>query len=189
MKKIDPRMITSQCHGLQPVHTIHENNWFSLMDRGGYYTMEYHSPQIIVLPIIDGHSIVMVKVKRPVIADNPLELPAGAAKKDEPAVNAAARELHEETGIHIIKLDRFELLPPIVISPNRYPMLPWIYKICITHDEFDSRDPHDDEIEGIECLVFDDIKRKIICGDIYISLPLAIISRFLFQEECLNTNQ
>ena len=30
------------CTGLQPVETLHENEWFSTRNRGGYYTVEYH---------------------------------------------------------------------------------------------------------------------------------------------------
>jgi len=33
-------------------------------------------------------------------------LPGGAAKKDEPSVSAAARELYEELGLHIISVKR-----------------------------------------------------------------------------------
>ena len=182
-------MMEPQCHGLQPVNTIHKNKWFSLMDRGGYFTIEYHRSQVIVLPVVDEHSIVMVKVKRPVIADSPFELPAGAAKMGESTVNAAARELHEETGILISQLNRFQLLPSVAISSNRYPVFPWIYQVSISHKEFDSRYPHDDEIEDVDCLAFDDLKRKIICGEIFVSLPLAIISRFIFQKEINSINQ
>ena len=176
-------MIGPQCHGLKPVNRVHENRWFCLMERGGFFTIEPHTAQVVVLPIVDDESIVMVKVKRPVIADNPLELPAGAAKSGEAAINAAARELHEETGIGIGELERFELLPSISVSPCRYPVLPWIYKVSISRSEFDSRDAHDDEIEGIVCLAFDEVKTKIACGEIYISLPLAVISRYMLDRE------
>jgi len=137
----DPRMVKPQCRSLQPVSTVHTNPWFSLKNRGGYFTIEYHFPQVTVLPVVDDHAIVMVKVKRPIINDNPLELPAGSAGKSEAPVSAAARELWEETGIKIDSLDRFQLLPSIAISPNRYPVLPWIYQVCISRQEFDTRDP------------------------------------------------
>ena len=179
----DSRMIAPQCDSLQPVVTVHENKWFSLMNRGGYYILEYHQPQVVILPVVDNHSIVMVKVKRAVIADNVLELPAGGAKENEAPLEAAVREFQEETGIKIDRIDRFQLLPPIAISPNRYPILPWIYQIDILKQEFDTRDPHDDEVVSVECFTFEEVKEKIIQGEIYVSLPLAIVSRFLFLEE------
>ena len=175
----DPRMIAPQCTCLKPVVTVHENQWFALRNRGGYYTIEYHRSQVVVLPVVDNHSIVMVKVKRPVIDDIPLELPAGAAQVDENPLTAASRELKEETGIKITQSDRFQLLPPIVISSSRYPILPWIYQINISKREFDLRDPHDEEIVSVECIPFEEVKRKIICSEIYISLAVAVISRFL----------
>ena len=145
--------------------------------------MEYQRPQVVILPVLANHSIVMVKVKRPVIADNVLELPAGVADQDESPVEAAAREFHEETGVKIDHLDRFQMLPSIAISSNRYPILPWIYQIDILKQEFDTRDPHDDEIVSVECFTFEEVKAKIIQGEIYVSLPLAIVSRFLFSEK------
>lgn len=178
----DPRMIAPQCDSLQPVVTVHKNKWFSLMNRGGYYTLEYHQPQVVILPVVDNRSIVMVRVKRPVMADNVLELPAGGAKENEAPLEAAAREFKEEVGIKIEMLDRFQLLPSIAISPNRYPVLPWIYQVDISKQEFDIRDPHDDEIVSVECFTFEEVKEKIIQGEIYVSLPLAIVSRFLFLQ-------
>lgn len=179
----DARMKTPQCHALQPVTIIHENKWFSLVNRGGYYTLEYHQPQVVILPVVDNRSIVMVRVKRPVIADNALELPAGGARENEAPLEAAAREFHEETGIKIERFDRFRLLPSIAISPNRYPVLPWIYQIDVMKQEFDARGPHDDEVVNIECFTFEEVKEKIIQGGIYVSLPLAVVSRFLFSEK------
>ena len=178
----DPRMMAPQCHSLQPVITIHENKWFFLVNRGGYYMLEYHRPQVIILPVVDNRAIVMVRVKRPVIADNALELPAGGAKENEEPLEAAAREFREETGIKIEQLNRFQLLPSIAISPNRYPVLPWIYQIDLSKQEFDTRDQHDNEVVSVECFTFEEIKEKIIQGEIYVSLPLAIISRFLFSQ-------
>ena len=144
--------------------------------------MEYHQPQVVILPVVDNHFIVMVRVKRPVIADNVLELPAGGVKENEAPLEAVAREFHEETGVKIDLLDRFQMLPSIAISPNRYPVLPWIYQVCISRQEFDTRDPHDDEIVSVECFTFKEVKEKIIQGEIYVSLPLAIVSRFLFSQ-------
>lgn len=145
--------------------------------------MEYHRPQVVILPVVDNLAIVMVRVKRPIMADSPLELPAGGAKENEAPLEAATREFQEETGIKIYLLDRFQMLPSIAISPNRYPVLPWIYQVDLSKQEFDTRDPHDDEIVSVECFTFKEVKEKIVQGEIYVSLPLAIVSRFLFLEK------
>ena len=178
----DPRMHAPQCDALQPVSTVHTNKWFQLMNRGGYYTIEPPQPQVIVLPVVEDHSIVMIKAKRPVLADSPLELPAGAAQPHERPLAAAGRELREETGIAVSAPERYTLLPPISISPNRHPILPWIYEVFISQAEYDDRSHHDDEVSGVVCLPFEEVKTRMITGQIYISLPMAIISRFLFSK-------
>jgi len=42
---------------------------------------------------------------------------------------------------------------------------------------------HNNEVVSVECFTFKEVKEKIIQGEIYVSLPLAIISRFLFSEK------
>ena len=58
----------------------------------------------------------MVRVRRPVIADNTLELPAGGVRMDESPIEAACRELSEETGIEISDLNRFDAQAPMVLT-------------------------------------------------------------------------
>lgn len=179
----DPRLISPQCDSLMPVGTVHENPWFFVKNRGGYFTVEYKNPQVIILPIIENRSILMVRAKRPVIDDSSLELPAGSVKRHESPVSAAARELLEETGIKIENLDRFILKKPLSNSPNRSPILLHIFQISLLHKEFESRKFHDDEIEQVECLRFEDTKRMIVEGEIYVSVPMAIIGRFFLEND------
>lgn len=185
MELNDPRLFSPQCGSLVPVKTVHQNPWFVVRNRGGYFTTEYKQPQVIILPVIDDQAVLMVRVKRPVIADSPMELPAGEVKKDESPLAAAARELAEETGIEIEDTGRFFARVPVSGSPNRCPKLLHIYEINISQAEYDSRKPHDDEIAGVECFCFEELKRLIIKGEIYISVPLAVIGRFLL-ERCLD---
>lgn len=182
----EPRLISPQCHSLTPVQTIHENPWFFVRNRGGYFTIEYKTPQIVILPIVEDHSIIMVRAKRPVIGDNTLELPAGGAEEDEMPVVAAARELAEETGIEIREYERFQLLPSISILPNRSPVFSYIYQIHITQQEFDKRRKHDEEILSVESICFNDVKQMIVDGEIYVSFPISIISRFFLIKSCNN---
>jgi len=180
----DPRLKMAQCSSLIPVETVHENPWFSVRNRKGYYTIEDNMSQVAILPIVDNKAIVMVRVYRPVIADNTLEIPAGGSKKNESPVETAARELSEETGIAVGDLSRFELLPPLIYS-LRSPLLPYIFKIDLTKDEFQSRKAHDNEIMSVECFSFDDIVGKIATGEIYIGLQIAVITRYLIINQSL----
>jgi 8-oxo-dGDP phosphatase len=174
----DPRLDSPQCLALGPVKTVHENPWFAVRDRGGFYSVEYNLPQVILLPIIDEDSVVMVRVKRPLIGDASLELPAGGAKADEEPIRAAARELHEETGIEISNSDRFKPLLPLSVTP-RYPYLVHIFQVNLTSKEFDLRKDHDDEIACVERFSFSEVRKQIIRGQIYISLPIAVLTRYL----------
>lgn len=184
MPKInDSRKTAPQCHGLRPVKTLHRNPWFTVRDRGGYFTIEYNAPQVAILPVVANRAIVMVRVKRPVINDVTLELPAGGVNTGETLRQAARRELAEETGIRVKALQRFIPLPPLAISSARYPVLPHLFQIHLSEHEFLCRQPHDHEIMGVECFKFVELKKKIACGEIYVSLPVAIISTFLWRRK------
>jgi len=176
---MDPRMIAPQCFSLSAISIEYENKWFFVKNRGGYYTVETEYPQVGVLPIMDNHSLILVRVKRPVIADIPFEIPGGSVEELETPVFSAARELYEETGINIKELSRFQLLPPLSLSSTRRPVLEYIYKVNISQSEFDKKEPYDNEIVSVECLSFEAVKDRIIKGEIYVGLSVAIISRFL----------
>jgi len=182
VKTNDPRLHTPQCLSLTPVKDLHSNKWFIVRDRGGYFTLEYRHSQVIILPIVDDSSILMVRVKRPVIADITWELPAGSVKENEKPIAGAAREFEEETGIKISDEERFLALPPISNSPNRNPNLVNIYEVSLSQAEYDSRSKHDDEVESVECCRFNEIKEMLISGQIYVGAPVAVIGRYLLQE-------
>jgi 8-oxo-dGTP pyrophosphatase MutT (NUDIX family) len=175
----DPRLSTLACPELVPVETLHENPWYSVRNRGGFFTVEYRLRQVVVLPVVNQDSIAMVRVKRPVINDTPLELPAGALEKDEDAATGAARELLEETGIKVTNLDRFISMAPISVSSTRNPNLSYIFKVDISEKEYVNRQPHDDEIYSVERFAINDFAKKMASGEIYVSLTLAVLGIFL----------
>lgn len=177
----DPRLNEPACITLLPVETLHHNAWFSVRNRGGYYTIEYNQPQVMILPIVDNKAVVMVRVYRPVIDDITLEIPAGGTKENEMPIEAAIREFREETGITINDKNRFEMLPPLVHMP-RSPRLPYYFQVHLSKDEFKHRAAHDDEIASVEYFEFDEVLRKIIKGEIFIGLQIAIITRYLLQN-------
>jgi len=178
----DRRLSEIACHDLVPVETLHENEWFRVCNRGGFYTMEYHLPQVIVLPVIEDSSIVMVRVKRPVIGDVSLELPAGGCENGEDPAMGGVRELAEETGIIINDASRLHPMPPLSISPTRCPKLIYVFRVGLTQREFENRGPHDDEIESVELFSMEQVANMIVTGEIYISAPIAIISTFLLSK-------
>ena len=175
----DPRLSTLACPELVPVETLHENPWYSVRNRGGFFTVENRLRQVVVLPVVNQDSIAMVRVKRPVINDTPLELPAGALEKDEDVATGAARELLEETGIKATNLDRFISMAPISVSSTRNPNLSYIFKVDISEKEYVNRQPHDDEIYSVERFAINDLAKKMASGEIYVVLTLAVLGIFL----------
>lgn len=181
----DPRLTIPQCHFLQPVTTVHVNPWFSVKNRGGYFTIEDNMPQVQILPIVENKSIMIVRVYRPVIADNTLELPAGGIhNQNELPAEAAAREFHEETGILISDLKRFEMLPPL-IHMTRSPLLPYVFQLQLTQQEYDLRKDHDHEISDVVCFSYKEILQKIEQGEIYVGLQIAVIMRYFIYNQII----
>ena len=57
-----------------------------------------HPGAVVLLPLIDDDTVVLIENRRPSVDQTLLELPAGTREADEPADATAARELIEETG-------------------------------------------------------------------------------------------
>ncbi len=178
----DPRLLAPGCSALTPVAEMHANPWFTIRNRAGYFTTEYRLPQVIVLPVVEGNSVVMVQVKRPILADDTWELPAGSTEVGETAEDGARRELREETGITVPDSRPLEAMLPLSNSPNRNPNLLHIFQINLNRDEFDGRGAHDDEIHQVACFGFTDIFKMIASGKIYVSVPIAVIGKYVFEH-------
>lgn len=174
----DRRLTDVACPALIPAELLHENPWFTVWRRGGYYTVEYRQPQVIVLPVVDDRAIVMVRVKRPILDDTTLELPAGGGESSEAPEDTAARELEEEAGISV-SASRMIPMAPLATSPNRMPKLCYVFRVDLRQDEYDRRGPHDAEIERVDLVEFEEAVRMIACGRIYVSVPVAVIGTYL----------
>lgn len=57
-----------------------------------------HRGSVVILPVLDNGEIIMIKQFRPIIGKWIYELPAGTLEKGEDPLEAARRELVEETG-------------------------------------------------------------------------------------------
>jgi ADP-ribose pyrophosphatase len=126
----------------------------------------------------------MLKVKRHLINDETWELPAGGGLENEMPVETARRELAEETGIHIRDLTRFRNMFILSEMPGRSTELLLTFTVEIGRDEFDSRYPCDEEeITDLRAFSIGELKRAIAGGEIYVSSPIAIISRYIFEND------
>jgi len=168
------------CPELKPVFLAHENPWFRVMSRGSFYALEYERPQVVILPVLEDTSIVMVRVRRPLIDDCPLELPAGDSRSGETPRMAAVREFTEETGIRIENPSRLVPQLPLSEMPGRMPVLLSVFRVDLARPEFDARSDSDDDIVSVEALPLVEAAKKLVTGEIYLSSPAAILSRFFF---------
>lgn len=159
-----------------------ENNWFYILENDNFFSLEYKQSQVVILPIVDGKKILLVKVKRPVIGSSTWELPAGGIEYGETEEEGALRELKEETGIIIEDTRRLKPMNTLIVSPTRMPMFPTLFSLNITRKEFQVRQSHDDEIEDVGLFTFQEIRQMILEEKIFVSLPLAILSRFLLSQ-------
>jgi ADP-ribose pyrophosphatase len=168
------------CPQLQPVNDEYDNDWFSVKNRGGYYTFEPKGEQVAVLVTMED-SVLLVKVHRPVINDNTWELPAGGCAINESPVDGACRELHEETGILVAK-ERLKPITSMSICPNRYVSNPHIFSVEITAEEFNTRSMHDDEILAVQLFSFIEIKEMLLTNQIYVALPALTLAKLLLER-------
>ena len=145
--------------------------------------VEYHEKQVVLLPILEDHSIIMPKVKRHILGGATWELPAGGIRDEETIEDGALRELREETGISITDISRLNEESTLIVSQNRLPMFPTIFSIDVDLDEFEQRNPHDHEVESVRSFTFDEIKELITTGQILTSITISVIARFLLSKE------
>lgn len=145
--------------------------------------VEYHKKQVIVLPIIEDHSIIMPKVKRHILGGATWELPAGGMWDEESEEEGALRELREETGVSIFDTSRLKKENSLIVSQNRLPMFPSIFSIAVSVDKFEQRNPPNHEVESIRSFTFDKIKEMITSDQILTSTTISILARFLLSKE------
>jgi len=167
----------------QSARPVFQNHRFSLLEKDDFHVVEYQSSQVIVLPIIEQEYVVMAKVRRQILGGSVWELPAGGVLENEDPEEAALRELGEETGISISDPSRLLPLHTLVVSPNRLPMFPSIYQVDLSHQEFETRSAHDNEVESVGCFSLDKVQEMILSGEIITSITLAILGRFLVGKQ------
>ena len=160
---------------------LHKNPWFAVRNRAGYFTIEHHLQQVVVLAIVERRAAVMVRVPRPLISDTTLELPAGSAERSETPAEGAAREFTEETGIGITAK---RLIPymSIAVMPNRTLDRVHVFRLELKGSEYAGRGRHDREIARVELVPLARIPRLIARGSIYLALPLAVLGAFLVRN-------
>ncbi len=103
-----------------PDRTLAETPFLRFIDRDGWYFVERPSQAgvVIVVAVTPADELVLIEQHRPALARWILELPAGLVgddRPDEPLLEAAGRELEEETGW---RADHLELVASVATAPG-----------------------------------------------------------------------
>jgi ADP-ribose pyrophosphatase len=161
----------------------YSTEWFNVLENQSYYSIEHKEDQVMILPIVENSKIVLVRARRPVLGKSLWELPAGGVKNGESYAETAKREMAEETGIKVANLDRFHQSQSFVLASNRMPMFPKVFYINLTSQEYLKKDEFDEEIEQVKAFSFEETVESIVQGDLFATLPIAVISKFLFTRK------
>ncbi|MEO8748167.1 MAG: NUDIX hydrolase, partial [Rhodanobacter sp.] len=96
----------------EPVETLYAGKWLSLRRRGRWEYAERNNPggAVIILAVTPDDKVLFVEQYRVAIQCNTIEMPAGLVgdledQTDESALQAAGRELEEETGYRCQQLE------------------------------------------------------------------------------------
>ena len=83
-----------------------------------------HPGAVVLLPLIDRDTVVLIENQRPTVGKTLLELPAGTMEMGEPPESTAVRELAEETGF---RAERFTLVHEFYSAPVISDELMYLY--------------------------------------------------------------
>ena len=121
-----------------------------------YYVFEA-SDGVVIFPLTKDKKVVLVEQYRHVIKGNSLELPAGITNKREKPIDAAKRELLEETGY---AASEFISLGYILTNPSKLNSMAHIY---LALNAYRSQDKKLDHAEDIDVKLFDLNKVLDLC--------------------------
>lgn len=83
-----------------------------------------HPGAVVLIPLIDDDTVVLIRNTRPTVQQTLLELPAGTREPNESPETTAARELIEETGY---RADSLELVHEFYSAPGISDERMWLY--------------------------------------------------------------
>jgi 8-oxo-dGTP pyrophosphatase MutT (NUDIX family) len=124
----------------------------------------HHPGAVVVIPLSDEGTVIMVRQFRAAIGADLLEIPAG--KRDvteEPPEETARRELVEEVGR---TADKLELLARFYHSPGFTDELSWLYLATGLHDVPHDRQGHEEQLMSVEEVPLSDAPAMIADGRI-----------------------
>jgi len=132
-----------------------------------------HKGAAAVIPITDDGKVVMVRQYRNALDRETLEIPAGGLNPDEPTIDAAARELEEETGYRSNDLELLITVATTVAFCNEK------IDIYLARNLIQSKQNLDeDEYVEVEEYTVDELTDMIYAGKINDSKTIAAIMAY-----------
>ena len=156
------------------IRTIYEGKIFKVqietieLPKGGELRAEIvrHPGSVVIVPLTDTGSILLVRQYRHAIGRWVWELPAGSLKHGEDPDAAAQRECHEETGRIPGNLEALGSFYP---TPGYCDEQMHIYRataLRLPNTEDEAAQPDDDEDLEVEAFTVGEIRRLMATGDI-----------------------
>ena len=132
-----------------------------------------HPGAVVVLPIVDSNTIIMIRNERFAVGETLWELPAGTLEPEEPPEETAKRELIEETGY---RCEQLHPLTTFYTTPGfcNETMVAYVAEGL----SFVGQNLDDDEEITVEPLKWDDILKMIRGNEIRDGKSLAALLYF-----------
>ena len=137
-----------------------------------------HPGAVVIVPRLDGRRLVMIRNFRHAVGEELLELPAGTLEADEAPLDAARRELEEETGYLPGRLEpfiEFFSTPGICTELMRSYIATDLTPSC-------QRLEADEQIR-VEIVDVDTIRRNLCDGTIRDGKTIAILGTYFLRNE------
>jgi ADP-ribose pyrophosphatase len=129
-----------------------------------------HNGAAAAVGVLDNGRILMVRQYRNALDRFTVEIPAGGLNKDEPTIDAAARELEEETGYKCGKIEKLISIRTTVAFCNEKIDIYLATNLTKTKQHLD-----DDEYVNVEIYTLEELVDMIYSGKIEDSKTIAAI--------------